>query len=148
MVCTGNGHHAPVLSSLDIRGPNDLVARAGEVLAGVGKAELESILAALTCTAPVVVSGRRDHPTLVQHGGKASLTLALAAAQPNQRKRSLEDLDRDVLARSTKPANDSRLRTFVRLCSSLHPHRLLSQFEHETGNHRTSQRHDDEIVRN
>ena len=116
---TGNGHHAPVLLSLDIRGPNDLVARADAVLArGVSKSELEAILAALTPPAPVAVAGRRDHPILVQHSGKASLTLALAAAQPNQRKRALEDLDRDVLARSTKPANDSRLRTFLALCGA------------------------------
>ena len=116
---TGNSHHASVFLSLDIRGPNDLVARSSEVLSkGVQKTELESILAFLTPQTPVVVSGRQDHPTLVQHGGKASLTLALAAAQPNQRKRALEDLDRDVLARSTKPANDSRLKTFMALCGA------------------------------
>lgn len=116
---TGTSHHAPVFLSLDIRGPNDLVARTEEVLAkGIRKTELEAILAALTPPTPVAVAGRADHPTLVLHGGKASLTLALAAAQPNQRKRALEDLDRDILARSTKPANDSRLKTFMALCGA------------------------------
>ena len=116
---TGTGHHAAVFLQLDVTGPNDLVTKSAEVLArGVKQAELEHILAALTPAPQVVVSGRRDHPTLFSNSGKASLTLALAAAQPNQRKRALEQLDNDILSHSSRPANDSRLRTFLAICSA------------------------------
>ena len=116
---TGTGHHAPTLLKLNISGPNDLAARSAEVLAhGVRQCELEMILASLAPPTPRAVAGRRDHPTLFCHSGKASLTLALAAAQPNQRKRALEALDEDVLAHSTKPANESPLRTFLALCGA------------------------------
>ena len=116
---TGTGQHAGVFLRLNITGPNDLAARSSELISlGVKQNELEMILAALAPPTPRVVAGRRDHPTLMIHTGKASLTLALAAAQPNQRKRSLEALDADVLAHSTKPANDSRLRTFLALCGA------------------------------
>ncbi len=116
---TGLGHHAPVFLELDVTGPNDLVAKSAEVLAkGVKQVELEHVLAALTPTPSVVATGRKDHPTLFSQSGKASLTLALAAAQPNQRKRALEELDNDILSHSSKPANDSRLRTFLAICSA------------------------------
>lgn len=116
---TGTGHHASVLLQLDVSGPNDLAAKSAELLSlGVRQHELELILGALAPPAPTVVSGRRDHPTLFQTSGRASLTLALAAAQPNQRKRALEALEDDILAHSTKPANDSRLRTFMAICGA------------------------------
>lgn len=56
--------------------------------------------------------------TQLRGRGRASFTLALQAAAPNQRKRSLEELERDVIAHSTKPAQDSRLRTFLALCTA------------------------------
>ena len=80
---TGTRHHAVLLA---------LNARSAELISNeLRQCELEAILASLVPSTPAVV-GRRDRPTLVTHGGKASLTETLAAAQPNQRKRALEDL--------------------------------------------------------
>ena len=80
----GTGHHAGVILRLNISGPNDLAARSSELIAqGVKQQEIEMILAELTPPTPRAVAGRRDHPTLMIYSGKASLTLALAAAQPN-----------------------------------------------------------------
>ena len=116
---SGNGRHAPLLLSLDVSGPNDLALKAPDVLAGgMSQAELEAVLAASTPIVPSRVEGRRDHPTLMETSGRASLTLALAAAQPNQRRAALEALDADMLARTTKPAHESRLRTFMAICSA------------------------------
>ena len=47
---------------------------------------------------------------------RASLTLALAAASPNNRKRSLEELDLALLAATTRPAVDSRVRVYETIC--------------------------------
>lgn len=44
---------------------------------------------------------------------RASLPAALAAAQPNERQKSLDALDADVLARSTNPM---QIRTFLAIC--------------------------------
>ena len=43
--------------------------------------------------------------------------MAVAAGQPNNRKRSLELLDADILARTTNPSHEARLRTYLALCS-------------------------------
>lgn len=51
---------------------------------------------------------------MIAHKGRASIQLALNAALPNQRKRSLELLDRDILSRS----QESRLKTFLCLCTA------------------------------
>ena len=116
---TGTSQHAPLLLSLDVRGPNDLAAKASLALeGGMSQSELEAILASTTPVKPQAVEGRKDHPTWFATSSKASLTLALAAAQPNQRRQSLEALDSDMLAKSTKPASDSRLRTFLAICSA------------------------------
>lgn len=84
---TGTSHHAPVFLSLDIRGPNDLVARTEEVLAkGIRKTELEAILAALTPPTPVAVAGRADHPTLVLHEGESFFDIGTSSSstQPEE----------------------------------------------------------------
>lgn len=57
-------------------------------------------------------------PPLYQNGQRASFTLALVAAQPNNRKRALDDLDGDILARSTEPAQLSRVRTYRAICAA------------------------------
>ena len=62
--------------------------------------------------------GRSDLPPLQQNGQRASFTLALVAAQPNNRKRSLDELDKDILARSSEPAQASRLRTYRAICTA------------------------------
>ena len=107
---TGNARYAPLLLALDVKGSNDLAAKAEAAIAGgMSQADIEAVLAFNTPAAPEAVQGRKDHPTLIQASGKASLTLALAAAQPNQRRQALEALDNDMLAKSTKPAHESRL---------------------------------------
>ena len=102
---------------------SSLVSQADELCQdGMSKSDLERILAWLAPHQPEVQSGRTDHPTMLVGEtaicGRASITLALAAAAPNQRKRSLEILDRDILSRSTKPSQDSRVRTFLAVCSA------------------------------
>ena len=62
--------------------------------------------------------GRSDLPPIYQNGQRASFTLALVAAEPNNRKRALDELDRDVLARSTEPAQQSRVRTYRAICAA------------------------------
>ena len=41
---------------------------------------------------------------------------ALEAAQPNQRQKALASLDQDILAKSTNPAAEARVRTYLALC--------------------------------
>ena len=49
-------------------------------------------------------------------GKRANMQAALEAAQPNQRQRSLLLLEQDVLAKSTNPATEARVRTYLALC--------------------------------
>ena len=49
---------------------------------------------------------------------RASLSLALEAASPNNRKRALEELDEALLAASTRPAVDSRVRVYENICKA------------------------------
>ena len=121
---TGTTRHAPLLLKHGVCNPQS-VAIMGRSLCedGLPKADLEKILAWLTPEPGVAVMKRQDHPVLWQPnsdvGVRASFTLALQAAAPNQRKRALEELERDVIAHSTKPAQDSRIRTFfLALCTA------------------------------
>ena len=120
---TGTTRHAPLLLKHGVCNPQS-VAIMGRSLCedGLPKADLEKILAWLTPQPGVAAKGRSDHPVLWQPGSeagtRASFTLALQAAAPNQRKRALELLEGDVIAHSTKPAQDSRLRTFLALCTA------------------------------
>ena len=119
LLASCHGKWAPVIQSLGIRSVHDLATRANEVTsAGVPASDLESILAQVTPSMPRDMDGRRDHPVLIAHEGRASIQLALNAALPNQRKRSLELLDRDILSRSTRPSQESRLKTFLCLCTA------------------------------
>ncbi len=120
---TGTTRHAPLLLKHGVCSPQS-VAIMGRNLCedGLPKADLEKILAWLTPQPGVATKGRSDHPVLWQPGSeagtRASFTLALQAAAPNQRKRALELLESDVIAHSTKPAQDSRLKTFLALCTA------------------------------
>ena len=120
---TGTTRHAPLLLKHGVCNPQS-VAIMGRSLCedGMPKVDLEKILAWLTPKPGVAVAGRTDHPVLwrpsSEAGTRASFTLALQAAAPNQRKRSLEDLERDVVANSTKPSQDSRVRSFLALCTA------------------------------
>ena len=111
------GHLAPTLVSHGITTLAQLVASTvvdnEEVIA---KWQVEAILSATHEDVQSSPSDRRDLP-VAYSGRRANFSLAVAAGQPNNRKRSLEQLDADVLARSTNPANEARLRTYLALCA-------------------------------
>lgn len=120
---TGTSGHASLLLRHGVCSTESLVTLSDGLLAdGLPKGDLEKILAWLTPAPSIPIGGRSDHPVLWQPeteaGARASFTLALQAAEPNQRKRSLEDLERDVLAQSTRPSQESRVRTFLALCTA------------------------------
>lgn len=110
---------APKLLALGIRSPNDLIVHTSDLLAnGVTKSQLESMLqAAAPAPARPVQSGRATAPVPVQAPHRASFQAAAEAGHPNNRKRSLEALDEDVLSKTTHPALQSRLRTVHALCA-------------------------------
>ena len=88
------------------------------VAAGVSESDVSQLLTCIHPERHQEHRGRSDLPPIYQNGQRASFTLALVAAQPNNRKRAMDDLDRDVLARSTEPAQQSRLRTYRALCAA------------------------------
>ena len=88
------------------------------VEAGMREADVSQLLECIQPSRSQNPRGRSDLPPIRPNGQRASFTLALVAAEPNNRKRSLEDLDRDILARSTEPAQVSRLRTYRAICSA------------------------------
>ena len=120
---TGTTRHAPLLLKHGVCNPQSIAIMGRTLCAeGLPKCDLEKILAWLSPKPGVAVAKRADHPVLWQPdsvaGTRASFTLALQAAAPNQRKRSLEELEKDVLANSTKPSQDSRIRTYLALCTA------------------------------
>ena len=82
---------------------------------GVAKWQVEAILASTVKDETAPEPGRTDLP-VAYSGRRANFGLAVAAGQPNSRKRSLDALDDDILARSTNPAHEARLRTYISLC--------------------------------
>ena len=112
---------APQLVRHGITSLNQLVLRADELHAsGLLRWQIEAILAASTPPAAGpeedrTADTRPDLPTR-NVGKRANLQAALEAAQPNQRQRALQELDRDVLARSTHPAIEARIRTYLAIC--------------------------------
>ena len=114
------GHLAVPLISHGIRSVDDVCRRAEELMAaGVPRSDVEALLAALAPEpSSVDEPGRGDHPVCRPSAQRASFTLALQAAQPNNRKRALESLQDDMLSRSTGPAQASRVRTYRALCSA------------------------------
>lgn len=116
---TNSEHLAPILISHGVRAPEMLVLEAESLISkGVAKTDLETLIAGCSRPDPVANRGRADHPTWIQHGGRASLVLALQAAQSNNRRRALEFLEQDIIARSSQPALQSRLRTWRALCAA------------------------------
>lgn len=102
-----------------IRSRDDIARDASSLIQnGMSEATVTRLLEGLQTARPQHTPGRADLP--VQHpcGQRASITLALVAAQPNNRKRSLDNLDQDILARTSQPAQASRLRTFRALCAA------------------------------
>ena len=112
---------APQLIRHGVTSLNQLVLRADDLHAsGLLRWQLEAILAAATPLAAGpeegnAVGSRQDLPARGT-GKRANLQAALEAAQPNQRQRALQELDRDVLARSTHPAIEARIRTYLAIC--------------------------------
>ena len=120
---TGTTRHAQLILKHNACNTESLVGLSRSLIEdGMPKGDLEVILAWLTPAPSKPITGRSDHPVLWQPeslaGSRASFTLALQAAEPNQRKRSLEDLERDVLAQSTRPSQESRVRTFLAICTA------------------------------
>ena len=64
---------------------------------------------------------RHDLPAFAPQR-RASLREALRAAEPNNRAASLKKLEDDILAKSTNPGNDARLRTYQAICRAWEVH--------------------------
>ena len=114
------GDLAPVLIAHGITSISALRRRVDDLqAAGIPQWKLECILAMKADP----VGGRRTDPGRADlprawQGKRASLQSALNAAQPNQRQRALQDLEDDMMARSTNPAMESRLRTYRVICDA------------------------------
>lgn len=110
------GHLAPTFVAHGVTSVAQLVAATSTSQdLGVAKWQVEAILASTIRDETAPEPGRTDLP-VAYSGRRANFGLAVAAGQPNSRKRSLDALDDDVLARSTNPAHEARLRTYISLC--------------------------------
>ncbi len=111
------GHLAPSLVAHGIVTlPQLVVAASNSQDIGVEQWQVEAILSANHTQEQTPPLGRADLP-VAYSGRRANFSLAVAAGQPNSRKRSLDALDADVLARSTNPAHEARLRTYLAICT-------------------------------
>ena len=116
---TNTEQFASLLISNGIRSPEMLVTAAESLLqSGLPKAELETMIAGCSRPDPTPQRSRIDHPTWIPTGEKASITMALMAAEPNNRQKALNFLEQDIVARSSHPAIQSRLRTWRALCAA------------------------------
>eukprot|EP00438_Fugacium_kawagutii_P028771 Skav212377 [mRNA] locus=scaffold1983:152662:154377:+ [translate_table: standard] len=107
---------APELLRHGVRCMSDLHLKAAALLdSGIKQWQLEKLLAGPQRVETVATPARADLPVPFS-GRRASLAAALAAGKPNERKRSLELLDSDVLAKSTNPTQDARVRTYLAIC--------------------------------
>ena len=110
---------APRLISCGVRSPEGIGAASESLLlAGVKQHELDALTARISSPGPLAVGPvvSRWDLTAPNRGPKASLQAAMQAAHPNNRQLSLEALDNSLLAPSTQPAVDSRVRTYCDLC--------------------------------
>ena len=116
---TGLTSLAPVLVKHGALTIPQIKTEASNLLAhGLQQWQLESIITFRTEETQVTqdIPGRPDFP--VRYSGKrANIAQAMEAGHPNNRKRSLAQLDADVLARSSNPSQDARLRTYMCLCN-------------------------------
>lgn len=110
---------APCLVRAGVRSLSDVTLQAGTLLStGIKQWQLEQILSSSSQQVEPERTTARDDLPVPFSGRRASLPAALAAALPKQRKRSLDMLDHDVLARSTNPSTDARIRTYLAICSA------------------------------
>lgn len=112
---------APSLVRHGVTSVNQLVLRFDELHeAGLLRWQLEAVMASSKSTAAGLVDegaacDRADLPVRAM-GKRANLQAALEAALPNQRQKSLQALDGDILAKSTNPATEARIRTYMAIC--------------------------------
>eukprot|EP00438_Fugacium_kawagutii_P030337 Skav223220 [mRNA] locus=scaffold2231:82321:89075:+ [translate_table: standard] len=102
-----------------VRSISDLSLKADTLIqAGVSSWRIEAVLA--SSNTQVVTFRPPDRPDLPVpfQGKRANLAAALEAALPNQRQKSLDLLDQDILARSTTPSQEARVRTFLAICKA------------------------------
>ena len=117
---SGLSHLAVSFVTNGVRSVDDVTRKFDDLRAsGIPQSDLEAFLASLSqdqVASPL--QGRADHPVCLGSHHRASFTLALQAAAPNNRKRALDNLQADILAKSTTPAQESRLKTYRALCSA------------------------------
>ena len=112
---------APALLTHGVRSVNHIALRFPELIdAGLASWQLESILAQASQRAEAPLDGdpkpgRADLPAVAPQR-RANLMAALEAASPNNRALTLKRLEDDILAKSSCPANDARLRTYLAIC--------------------------------
>ena len=110
---------APVLLRVGVRQQSDLRTMAPALLMdGVQAWQLELLCPGSRETPldPAVGQAPRWDAPVTRARQRASLSLALEAATPNNRKRALDELDTAFLAATTRPAVDSRVRVYETIC--------------------------------
>ena len=111
---------APVLIAHGITNLSTMRRRCTDLQeAGIPQWKLECVLAfkAKSSNGGPHRVDRADLPRAWQ-GKRANLQAALDAALPNQRQHALQELEDDMMARSTNPAMESRLRTYRVICNA------------------------------
>ena len=108
---------APHLLRHGVRGIADISSVSAQLMAeGVPPWKLE-LLAVRGHSDPLPERARWDIPAS-RPSKRASLQAAVEAAQPNNRRRCLEALERDILANTTQPVFDSKVRTYLTVCQA------------------------------
>eukprot|EP00434_Breviolum_minutum_P002108 symbB.v1.2.001863.t2/scaffold77.1/size347087/34 len=122
---SGMAHLATTMVRLGVASVNDVTLRQDDLLmAGVHQWQLDRVLLADPSRERDTGTGefRRDLPVQRPVNTRASLTAALVAAHPNNRRESLRLFEQDILANSTNPSQDSRV--CHQGCSEKYPSRL------------------------
>ena len=106
---------APILLRHGVRCREDIQSKAAELAdSGIAPWRLE-LLTVSSVAEDQPPRPRWDIP-VVRPGKRASLQAALNAAQPNNRRRCMEALERAILAHTTQPSFDSKVRTYMAIC--------------------------------
>eukprot|EP00435_Cladocopium_sp_Y103_P022823 s2498_g5.t1 len=106
---------APLLIRNGVKSVEDISRFSAELLdARVQPWQLE-LLTSLPHQSIPQLQPRWDTP-VVRQVKRASLQAAIDAALPNNRRRCVEALERDVLANTTKPSTDSKVKTYQTIC--------------------------------
>ena len=129
---TGLQDLAPELFDQGVRCVQDILPAAPAL--GVPSWKLEAIVRGRLETNVASPPGRADHPE-AQVRNRASWPAALEAAQPQNRAAALCELKTAILAATTRPSVDSRLKTWTELSSAweLPPWPLTVTLVHSLG---------------